>query len=259
MLLRIEDIDTARCTPASEAMMLEDLEWIGFEWDEPPLRQSSRFDAYRETLDALFDEGLVYPAVLSRGGIRARIRAWEAANGRAWPADPDGAPLYPDEGRELDRDGREAIVQAGAEYALRLDMAQALQRLRTLPEWLEAGAGPDGQTGRIVANPAAWGDVVLGRRDAPASYHLCCALDDAMQGVTQVVRGRDLFHATSVHRLLQELLGLPAPAYCHHDLVLGDDGRKLSKSRGDTALRHLRAAGMTPGDIRRMIGLDEAG
>jgi glutamyl-Q tRNA(Asp) synthetase len=121
--------------------------------------------------------------------------------------------------------------------------------------WQEGGQGPEGETGTIAADPARWGDVILGRRDTPASYHLSCVLDDALQGVTHVVRGMDLFHATSVHCLLQHLMGLPRPAYFHHGLVLSEDGRKLSKSRADTALSHLREAGATPADIRRMIGL----
>lgn len=255
MLLRIEDIDTVRCTPANEKMMLEDLEWIGFEWDEPPLRQSGRFDFYRDALDALAEEGLVYPARLSRGEIRARIRLWEEENGGNWPADPDGAPLYPGGERALPEQEREAMLRDGGEYALRLDMATAIRRAGRELSWREEGAGPDSEAGLVEARPDRWGDVVLGRKDVPASYHLSCVLDDAAQGVSHVVRGRDLFHATSVHRLLQELLGLPAPVYLHHDLVLGEDGRKLSKSRGDTALRSLRQAGMTRADIRRMVGL----
>ena len=148
-----------------------------------------------------------------------------------------------------------ALTSASARAPLADDMAAAAGYVAGRIEWRETGAGPHGETGLIQAKPEAWGDVVLARRDTPASYNLCVVVDDAIQGITDVVRGRDLFHATSVHRLLQELLGLPVPVYHHHDLVMGDDGRKLSKSRRDTALRSLRDAGATPDDIRRMVGL----
>ncbi|MCB1418715.1 MAG: tRNA glutamyl-Q(34) synthetase GluQRS, partial [Notoacmeibacter sp.] len=172
-----------------------------------------------------------------------------------WPRDPDGAPLHPDVERTMDDREREARMEAGDAYAWRLDMKAALARIAGPVSWDETGSGPDGETGTVRADPAAWGDVVLARKEVPASYHLSVTVDDALQGVTHVVRGRDLFHATAVHRVLQELLGLPAPLYHHHDLVLGDDGSKLSKSRNDTALGALRESGMTPADIRRMIGL----
>ena len=255
MLLRIEDIDTVRCTPANEKRMLEDLEWIGFEWDGEPLRQSARFEAYREVLDDLFDEGLVYPAMLSRRQIAEEVEAI-TAKGATWRSDPDGAPIYPGSERSLSMRERAALVEQGSDFALRLDMGEALSRLTAPLFWNETGAGPDGETGTVPADPGRWGDVVLGRKEIPASYHLSCVLDDAAQGITQIVRGRDLFHATSVHRLLQEILHLPVPTYHHHDLILDGTGRKLSKSKGDTALRHLREAGMTPADIHRMIGLD---
>lgn len=255
MLLRIEDIDTVRCTPANERRMLEDLEWIGFEWDAPPRRQSEHFDDYRAALDDLLDEGLVYPATLSRGEARRRIARIEAETGVDWPRDPDGAPLYPGDERFLADAERDAILASGCDHALRLDMGAARARLGADPHWREEGAGPVGQTGNIVARPGDWGDVVLGRKDIPASYHLACVIDDAFQGITHVVRGRDLFHATSVHRVLQELFALAKPVYFHHDLIVDENGEKLSKSRGDTALRELREAGMGPDDIRRMIGL----
>lgn len=256
MLLRIEDIDTVRCTPANETRMLEDLEWIGFEWEGEPMRQSARLEVYRETLHDLFDEQLVYPATLSRRKIGEMVEA-VTAQGRSWPCDPDGAPVYPGEERELSRQEREIIMQGENDFALRLDMAEAISRIKPSLHWLETGSGPGGETGNLAANPEEWGDVVLGRKDTPASYHLSCVMDDAAQGVTHIVRGRDLFHATSVHRLLQEILHLPVPAYHHHDLILDEAGRKLSKSKGDTALRHLRQAGITPGDVRRMIGLEQ--
>ncbi len=253
LLLRIEDIDTDRCTPEYERGILTDLAWLGIEWEEPVRRQSEHFADYAEALHRLIDEDLVYPAFMSRGEARAWIA--DGAGEDPWPRDPDGAPLYPPRDRSLTRRESKARMEAGDPFSWRLDMAAALAHVSGRVEWLETGAGPDGETGRIAARPEAWGDVVLARKDTPASYNLCVVVDDAIQGITDVVRGRDLFFATSVHRLLQDLLGLPVPVYHHHDLVLGDDGRKLSKSRRDTALRSLREAGATPDDIRRMVGL----
>ena len=250
MLLRIEDIDRVRCTPKLEAMMLGDLEWIGFEWDEPPRRQSRHFSEYEAALHDLRRRDLVYPAFLTRSALKALT-----AQHPGWPADPDGAPLYPLLERALSPDERERRVAAGEDFALRLDIDKAMEAVPGPLEWSETGAGPLRETGIIHAQPRQWGDVILGRKDTPASYHLACVMDDALQGVTHVVRGADLFHATSLHRLLQALLLLPAPSYHHHRLILGADGRKLSKSRADTALGALRESGSTPADIRRMIGL----
>lgn len=256
LLLRIEDIDVERCTPENERMMLEDLEWIGFEWDAEPMRQSERFDAYRQALDALFDEGLVYPSQMSRSDIRRAVEA-ATAEGRSWPCDPDGAPLYPGTEREMDMARRQAVTDGEGDFTLRLDSAAAVERIGSALQWTELGAGPLGESGRICVDIAAWGDPVLGRRRIPASYHLSCVIDDAAQGVTDIVRGRDLFHATSIHRVVQELFGLPEPVYFHHDLLLDENGSKLSKRRRDTALRHLREAGLTAADIRRMVGLED--
>ncbi|MEZ5791223.1 MAG: tRNA glutamyl-Q(34) synthetase GluQRS [Nitratireductor sp.] len=254
MLLRIEDIDTARCTPARLSMMLEDLEWIGFEWDEAPRRQSDHFDAYRSAIDDLLDEELAYPALLSRSQIRQRVAEAES-EGAVWPRDPDGAPLYPGDERHHSPEERQEIVSGDGDHTIRLDMEKAAARMPVGLDWHETGRGPLGEHGQVPANPRQWGDFILGRRDAPASYHLACVLDDALQGVTHVVRGQDLFHATSAHRLLQALFGLPEPQYHHHALLLDSQGRKLSKSIESTALRHLRETGATRDDIRRMIGL----
>lgn len=252
LLLRIEDIDTERCRPEFEQAIFDDLAWLGLSWEEPVRRQSDHFDDYAQALDALIAEDLVYPAFMSRGDVRAYIAEEEAA-GRAWPHDPDGAALYPALDKRLSSRERRRRMEDGAPFSWRLDMGAATARAPGL-SWQEAGSGPDGETGMIDARPQDWGDVVIARKDVPVSYHLAVVVDDALQGVTDVVRGRDLFHATAVHRLLQELMGLPVPAYCHHDLVLGPDGRKLSKSRGDTAVSALREAGMTPSDIARLAG-----
>jgi glutamyl-Q tRNA(Asp) synthetase len=207
-------------------------------------RQSEHFDAYREALGKLKAMGLIYPSFESRSEIAALV----AARGADWPRDPDGAPLYPGDAREMSAAKRESLIASGAPYAMRLDMAAASKIAGPL-SWQENGA-------EQPADPLAWGDVVLARKDTPASYHLAVTVDDAIQGITDVVRGQDLFLSTSVHRLLQTLLGLPAPRYSHHRLILDANGRKLSKSTRATALRELRAQGATPATIRKAIGLD---
>jgi glutamyl-Q tRNA(Asp) synthetase len=257
LFLRIEDIDTVRCTPELERQMLADLAWLGIRWEEPVRRQSEHFADYEDALRALADEGIVYPAFLSRSEVRTHIAEAEMA-GRSWPADPDGSPLYPTFERTMTDKERQRRMEAGNAFTWRMNMDAAMEQCGRRLVWQETGTGPSGESGVIPARPDAWGDVVLARRETPTSYHLSVVVDDAIQGVTHVVRGRDLFHATAVHRLLQELLGLPAPVYHHHDLILDDDGRKLSKSRGDTALKSLREAGMEPDDIARLVGLDPA-
>jgi len=246
LLLRIENIDEARCRPEYEAAICEDLAWLGIAWEKPVRRQSEHYDDYRTALARLEAMSLVYPSFESRAEIA------RAAVG----TDPDGAPLYP--GRHnamIDAAERQRRADAGEPFALRLDTAAALARVGPLT-WTETGAGPSGETGAIAANPAAWDDVILARKDTPTSYHLAVVVDDAAQNVSDVVRGRDLFHSTSVHRLLQALLDLPAPRYHHHRLILDADGRKLSKSTRATALHELRAQGATPSTIRKLVGLD---
>jgi glutamyl-Q tRNA(Asp) synthetase len=176
-----------------------------------------------------------------------------AGSGR-WPRDPDGALIYPGAAKLLTLDARAALVESGAPYALRLDMAAAIARVGDLA-WSERGLGPAGESGAVTAHPEAWGDVILARKETLTSYHLSVVIDDALQGVAEVVRGQDLFWSTSVHRLLQALLDLPQPAYRHHRLVPDATGQKLSKSTGATGLRALRAGGATPADIRRLVGL----
>ena len=250
-LLRIEDIDLMRCTPAFEQGIYQDLRWLGLTWEEPVRRQSEHFLEYRAALDRLIEMGLVYPAFMSRGEIKAFVLEYESA-GRSWPRDPDGAPLYPPLDRVRGPQEVKALLASGAKHAWRLNMERALAQLSDPLVWLELGQGSETT---IEADPAAWGDVVLSRSDAPSSYHLSVVIDDALQGVTKVVRGLDLFHATSVHRLLQALLDLPVPEYHHHRLILGSDGRKLSKSEGSTGLAVLRDAGCTSSDVRRLVGL----
>ena len=253
LLLRIEDIDVSRCRPEYEAAIYQDLAWLGISWDTSVRRQSEQFDDYRTALAKLEAQGLIYPSFESRSEIAALVAARDRQG--HWPRDPDGVPLYPGDARQLPAAERERRRRAGEPYALRLALDAAIARAGVLT-WTETGSGPQGQTGIVEAAPQMWGDVVLARKEVPASYHLAVAIDDARQCVTDVVRGQDLFWATGIHRLLQALLGLPQPVYHHHKLILDADGRKLSKSTQATSLRELRAAGATPADVRRMVGLE---
>lgn len=243
--LRIEDIDPLRSTPELTAAILRDLGWLGLDYPEPVRHQSRHMDAYRAVLDGLAERNLVYPCFCSRAEIRARVE------GRDVLRDPDGAPLYPGTCRGLDRAETLARRAGGAPHTWRLDMARALA----------AAPGPHGyasfdDTGErgMPADPARWGDTVIGRRDVPTSYHLAVVHDDAAEGITHVVRGQDLEAATGLHALLQRLLGLPSPRYRHHALIRDDAGAKLSKSRGSTSLADLRAGGTAPGEIRGRLG-----
>jgi glutamyl-Q tRNA(Asp) synthetase len=251
LLLRIEDIDESRCRPEYEVAIYEELAWLGIAWDKPVRRQSEHYGDYRTALGKLDAMGLIYPSFESRAEIAMMVAGREAKG--PWPRDPDGVPLYPGTAKTLP-DAERKRRMASEPYALRLDVQAALARAGQLT-WRETGAGPAGETGTTAADPAAWGDVILARKDAPASYHLAVVVDDAAQGVTDIVRGRDLFHATSVHRLLQALLGLAEPRYHHHRLILDGDGKKLSKSTAATGLRELRAQGVSPTQIRRLVGL----
>ncbi len=234
--------------------------WLGIGWEQTRCGGSHRvFGAfYRDALERLSAQGLVYPSFESRADIAGLVKQREAdgndaGNGR-WPRDPDGAPIYPGAAKQLSPAARAELLEAGAPYALRLDMAVAIARVGDLA-WSERGLGPAGERGAVTAHPEAWGDVILARKEIPTSYHLSVVIDDALQGVTEVVRGQDLFWSTSVHRLLQALLDLPQPAYRHHRLVPDATGQKLSKSTGATGLRELRAGGAAPADIRRLVGL----
>ena len=239
LLLRIEDIDETRCRPEYEAAIYEDLAWLGIDWEQPVRRQSEHYEVYRAALARLDSLDLIHPSFESRAEIA------RAAAG----TDPDGAPLYSGAAKGLSKAERERRVASGEPYALRLDMQAAVARAGAL-NWHEISEG------EVVAKPELWGDVILARKETPTSYHLSVAVDDAAQGVTDVVRGHDLFQATSVHRLLQALLGLAAPRYHHHRLILGAKDNKLSKSTSATGLRELRARGISPAEIRRLVGLD---
>jgi glutamyl-Q tRNA(Asp) synthetase len=244
-LLRIEDIDRTRCRDEYTAAILEDLAWLGLDWDGPVRRQSEHFDDYRRALDRLAAIGVLYPCFCTRRHIRAEIaRAGGAPHG-------DGGPAYPGTCRGLAADAIAARHSAGLDYALRLDVGRALALTGPL-HWLEEG------TGMPVlrrADPRLLGDVVLARKDIPASYHLAVTLDDAIQGVSLVTRGKDLATATHVHRVLQALLGLPTPRYRHHPLLTDASGRRLSKRDGAMTIRAMRQQGMSAADV---IALAEA-
>lgn len=252
-LLRMEDIDATRCRPEYERGIIEDLAWLGIAADAPPRRQSEHFDAYAAALARLEAMDLIYPAFESRAEIARAVVEGEASAARPVPRDPDGAPLYPFPRASMSADERRALKASGAPFALRLDMEAAIAASGGPLSWPEAEGLPEGTLRRVAADPARWGDLVLARREVPTSYHLSVVVDDAVQAITHVIRGMDLFHATSVHVLLQRLLGLPTPVYHHHRLVLDESGHKLSKSNSATSLAALRAGGATPQDVFRRI------
>ena len=232
-LLRIEDIDTARCRPEYTAALLEDLQWLGLDWDGPVRVQSAHLPEYRAALDRLQGEGLLYPCFCTRADV---IRSQTAPHG------PDG-PVYPGTCRTLPPALVADRLAAGDPFALRLDLAAACARVGRL-SFAEEGRG------RIPCHPEQFGDVVLSRRDALGSYHLCVTHDDAVQGVTMVTRGADLLAATDIHRILQALMGWPEPAYAHLPLLTGADGRRLSKRDQADSLRGMRARGVSAEQVR---------
>lgn len=250
-LLRIEDIDVDRARPEFITAIFEDLAWIGLVWEEPVRRQSEHFDVYVAALARLRNMGLVYPCFATRAEITAA--------GSRMARDPDGAPLYPGLWKGRRQADIDAMLGTGAPYALRLDMARAVaaaEEMNRGPLFFHEGlAGPSGQTGRVRVDAAMWGDAVIARKDVPASYHLAVVVDDALQGVSHVTRGQDLFYATHIHRVLQVLLDLPAPRYRHHALVRDASGRKLSKSAKDTSLRSLRQTGLSAAEVKRRLNL----
>jgi glutamyl-Q tRNA(Asp) synthetase len=248
LLVRIEDIDPTRCRPEYEIAIRQDLEWLGILFERPVRRQSEYFSDYRAALMRLEEAGLLFTSFETRNEIAKLV----AARGPGWPHDPDGSPLYPGNARGMTSEERVQRIGRGEPYALRLDLAAALERLKKPLFWHETG---EGNPREIEAHPERWGDVVLGRKETPASYHLACVLDDALQGVTHVVRGMDLYESTSIHRLLQEILGLPAPVYHHHKLILDEDGKKLAKRTRSTTLRDLRVQGWSAKDVRQRVGL----
>jgi glutamyl-Q tRNA(Asp) synthetase len=252
LLLRIEDIDLTRCKPAFEQAMREDLAWLGLRFEPEIRRQSEHFDDYARALSVLRPRGLVYPCFCSRQEVRAAVAVEAQRSGRPWPVDPDGAPLYPGLCRGLDRSETERRIAAGEPHVLRLDMERA--RALAGPVIGYRAFDASGEVYWVPARPERWGDVVLARKDVPTSYHLSVVVDDALQAVTHVVRGRDLEAATDIHVVLQRLLGLPGPAYHFHPLLIDESGQKLAKSRQSESLGDLRARGVTAAVIRAQLG-----
>ncbi len=243
-LVRIEDIDHVRCKPELAAAALQDLRWLGLNWLEPVRYQSRHMHEYIAMIDRLEHLKLLYPCFCTRSRLAQT----------SGPRDPDGAFVYPGFCRLLTHGDRNRKMAAGQPYALRLDMARAVLAAGPDLTFNEAGAGPEGQTGIVRCTPQVWGDVVLARKDIATSYHISVVHDDALQGITHVTRGTDLFHATSIHRVLQSILDLPVPRYIHHPLIPDDTGRKLSKSANDRSLASLREEGITPQMIKAQLG-----
>lgn len=241
--LRIEDIDPVRCKPELTEALVSDLAWLGLSYPEPIRRQSAHMSEYRAARDRLIASGWAYPCFCSRGDIRAR----------AVTCDPDGAPLYPGTCRDLAPAEVSARIERGEPHTWRIAMDRALpQAVKDFP--LGYIAFDDGGERRVPADPTPWGDAVIARRDVPTSYHLAVVHDDALEGITHVVRGVDLEAATTLHVLLQRLLGLPTPRYRHHSLIQDEEGRKLAKSRGSPSLASLREAGVSADAIRARLG-----
>lgn len=241
-LVRIEDLDGTRARRDYESALFEDLAWLGLAWEEPVRRQSEHFEDYRAALVTLDAMGLLYPCFCTRKEIQEEIaRAGHAPHG------PDGA-LYPGTCRDLSTEERSQRIAAGQAYALRLNVNQGILRAGKPLSWHDVGRGT------LAATPEIFGDVILARKDTPASYHLAVVVDDALQGVTLVTRGEDLFEATHLHRLLQELLRLPIPQWYHHRLILDDKGKRLAKRDDAKSLRFLRDQGWTPQRVYDAIG-----
>ena len=240
-LLRIEDIDQGRCRPEFDVAIREDLAWLGLDWDGEVRRQSEHFDDYQTALAKLDAKGLVYPCFCTRKEIQTEI-----ARAGGAPQGEDG-PIYPGTCKRLTVNQREQRIAAGVDYALRLDVGAALARTGVL-DWFNCGQ-------RVAADAAVLGDVVLARKGVPTSYHLAVTVDDALQGVTLVTRGVDLFAATHIHRLLHALLGLPTPAYRHHPLLTDATGRRFAKRDRAATIRAMRAAGTTPSEILKSAQL----
>ncbi|MBS1723902.1 MAG: tRNA glutamyl-Q(34) synthetase GluQRS [Armatimonadetes bacterium] len=239
MLLRHEDIDATRVRPEYYAAIEDDLAWLGINWDGPVRRQSGHFDDYRAALKKLADLGVTYPCFCTRAEIVAEVsRAGEAPHG------PEG-PIYPGTCRGMSKFERIARMDRGLPYAVRLDVESALARVGPLT-WHDRGLG------RQTATPEKFCDVVIARKETPASYHLCVVVDDHLQGVTLVTRAEDLTSSTHVQRLLQDLLGIEPPSYFHHRLLLAPDGKKLSKRDHAETVRSLRAAGMSPAEVLQL-------
>ncbi|MCO8028812.1 tRNA glutamyl-Q(34) synthetase GluQRS [Brevundimonas diminuta] len=241
-LLRIEDIDPTRCRPEFEVGIFEDLAWLGLDWEKPVRRQSDHLTDYAAVVEALDRRGLLYRCFRTRKEILDAIG--DAPHGPAEAARPGPHPAE-EEAR---------LLAEGRPFAWRLSLDRAREALGGAAwdglNFIEEGSGPDGETGRIKARPETAGDVVLARKDAGTAYHLAVTHDDALQKVSHVIRGQDLFEATHIQRLIQALMGWPAPVYRHHRLLAGPDGRRYAKRDRSVTLAELRASGLTPDRLR---------
>jgi glutamyl-Q tRNA(Asp) synthetase len=245
-LLRHENIDVTRCTPDLVKACETDLRWLGLKWHGQASLQTEALPAHQAALKSLECMGLLYPCFASRNDIQAALE--NAIQPLKY--DPNGTPHYPLLDKYMSEDERAKRIAREEPFALRLDMEKACAKLPEL-SFVENGSG---ESVEHIASPQIWGDVILKRKEIPTSYHIAVVVDDANDGITEVVRGRDLFAASHLHRLLQHLLQLPTPAYYHHDLILDETGEKLSKSLGSTGLAALRTAGKSPEDIRAQLG-----
>lgn len=252
-LLRIEDIDTTRCKPEFEMAVIEDLHWLGCDWPEPVRRQSDHFSEYHAVLGQLAERGLIYRCFKTRREI-----ADDIARAPHHPGEGPEGVIYPGPSEPMSADEEAERLEAGEAFSWRLSITACRDYLGARFDqlsFLETGLGPDGETGEVQARPETLGDVILGRKDVGTSYHLACTQDDALQGVTHVIRGVDLFFATHLHRLLQELMGWPVPVYRHHPLMLDESGKRFAKRDQSLTLRALREAGETPDSLRKRVGL----
>lgn len=252
-LLRIEDIDATRCRPEFETAIFEDLSWLGLTWDKSVRRQSEHLDDYRSTLKKLRKLGVLYRCFLTRREIAEQSASAPHGVGEG----PDGS-IYRGPAHAMSADEEQQRIARGDSYAWRLSIEYSQDLLGeefARLVFVEEGSGPNGERGEVRAHPDSLGDVILGRKDAPASYHVAVVHDDALQNVTHIIRGQDLFASTHVHVLLQKLLGLPTPVYRHHRLLTGPDGKRYAKRDLSLTLAALRAEGVSPAEIRARIGL----
>jgi len=250
-LLRIEDIDHTRCRPEYVPQILDDLSWLGLNWEEPVRCQSEHMDDYARALQKLEALGITYRCLASRSEIKSYVE--QNCGLEKAERDPDGALIYPGIYRTMDVEKTTRMMSSGKPACIRLNMAKAIEMAGKDLTFLEKGSGPQGEHGEVLCSPQNWGDVIIARKDTPASYHLSVVVDDALQGVSEVTRGQDVFHATSIHRLLQVLLKLPQPDYNHHRLIKDETGAKLSKSAADKSLKAWRSQGFSVEELLEAI------
>lgn len=252
-LLRIEDIDQTRCKPEYESAILDDLKWMGFDWPGPVRRQSEHMDEYQGVIGTLAEAGLVYRCFKTRKEIAEDIARAPHQPGEG----PDGV-IYPGPSQPMSADEEAERLEKGEAFAWRLSIAACREHLSESFNslmFIEEGAGPDGESGLVLAKPDLMGDVILARKDIGTSYHIAACHDDAQQGVTHVIRGEDLFFTTHLHVLIQKLMGWPKPVYRHHKLVLDQDGKRFAKRDESMTLKALCEAGITPSELKQMAGV----